>query len=140
MDVYKIKSLSVEERETVLQGEALSVEVQSYMQPLSPDELAVKKDEFTNAAILKAATENELTDIKKEFKDKLDPLRSKISECLTAIKNKAVEVKGNIYKLPDYENQMIHFIDPLGNVLSSRRMLPEEKQYRIMSPSKAVNE
>jgi predicted GNAT superfamily acetyltransferase len=139
MDVYKLKTLSVEDRLSVLRGESLKVEVQSYMQPLSPEELAIKKDEFTNAAILKAATENDLAEVKKEFKDKLDPLRSKISECLTAIKNKAIEVTGDVYMMDDHENQMIHFVDPNGNVLSSRRMLPEEKQTRIMTPLKEAN-
>lgn len=58
-------------------------------------------------------------------------MRAKISEYLDAIKNKAVEVKGKVYKLADFENQMIHFVDPLGNVLSSRKMLPDERQFRI---------
>jgi hypothetical protein len=69
----------------------------------------------------------------------LDPLRSKISECLNAIKNKAIEITGNVYKMDDHEHQMIHFVDPLGNVLSSRRMLPEEKQTRIMTPLRESN-
>lgn len=139
MDVYRLKTLSQEERDSVLLGESLSVEEAAYMQPLSPEELAIKREDFTSAAILKAVTENELAEIKKQYKDKISPLNAKISECLNAVKNKAIEIKGKVYKLPDFENQMIHFVDPLGNVLSSRRMLPEERQFRITT-NKAVNE
>lgn len=101
------------------------------MQPLTQDELSIKKDDLANAAILKAVIEDELAEIKKQYKDKIEPLRQKVSEAIEAIKNKSVEIKGKVYKLADYENQMIHFVDPLGNVLNSRRMLPEERQFRI---------
>lgn len=46
MDVYKLKSLSAEERESVLLGESLSVEEAAYMQPLTQDELSIKKDDL----------------------------------------------------------------------------------------------
>lgn len=138
MDVYRLKDLSEEERQSVLQGEALTVEEQAYMKPLTPEELAIKKDDLATAAILKAVIEDELAEIKSQYKEKLEPLREKVSEAIEAIKNKAVEVKGHVYKLPDYENQMIHIVDSLGQVLSSRRMLPEERQFRIQQLNKAM--
>jgi len=138
MDVFQLKLMSVEDRENVLQ-EALSIEEAAYMQPLGPEELAIKKDDLASAAILKAVIEDELSEIKKQYKDKIEPLRQKVSDAIEAIKNKGVEVKGKVYKLADYDNQMVHFVDPLGNVLNSRRMMPDERQFRI-TPSKAVNE
>lgn len=134
MDIFKLKDLSEDERLTVLLGEAITTEEQVYMKPLSADELSIKKDELANAAILKAVIEDELAEIKSQYKDKIEPLRNIVSESILAIKNKAVEVKGTVYKLADYENQLIHIVDPLGNVLSSRRMLPEERQFRINTP------
>lgn len=131
MEIYKLKDLSDEERQTVLQGEAISVEEQAYMKPLTPDELSIKKDDLASAAILKAVIEEELAEIKAQYKEKLEPLREKVTEAIQAIKNKAVEVKGNVYKMADYDNQMIHVVDSMGQVLSSRRMLPEERQFRI---------
>lgn len=139
MDVYRLKTLSQEERDSVLQGESLSVEEQAYMQPLTPEELAIKKDELAVAAINKAYMEEELAEIKKQYKEKIDPMRLQIVDCISAIKNKAIEVKGKVYKLDDHDNKMIHSVDPLGNVLSSRRMLPEEMQTRIMVPLKESN-
>lgn len=134
MDIYRIKDLSAEDRASVLQGEALTISEQAYMKPLSPDELNVFKDDLANAAILKAVIEDELNEIKLQYKAKIEPLRLRVSEAIDAIKNKAVEVKGDVYKMADHDNNMIHHVDPLGNVLSSRRMLPEERQLRINHP------
>lgn len=133
MDIYRLKDLSEEERQGVLQGEALTIEEHGYMKPLTNEEISLKKDDLANAAILKAIIEDELAEIKASYKDKIEPLRETISEAIDAIKNKAVEVHGKVYKLADFDNQMIHVVDPFGNVLSSRRMLPEERQFRIQS-------
>lgn len=138
MDIYKLKELSLEERDTILEGEALKVEEQAYMRPLSKEELDIKKDDLASAAILKAVIEEELQQIKEDYKLKLTPLRDKITEALSALKNKAEQVKGKVYQLADYENQMIHYVDPMGHVLSSRRMLPEERQFRITTTAKAM--
>jgi hypothetical protein len=138
MDIFKLKDLSEEDRQSVLQGESLTVEEHAYMKPLTQDELSIKKDELANAAILKAVIEDELAQIKAQYKDKIEPLREIVNKSIEAIKNKAIEVKGNVYKLADYDNQMIHMVDPLGNVLSSRRMLPEERQFRISTINKAM--
>ncbi len=135
MNFLKIHELSAEERDTLLQGEALSVEEQAYMRPLSKDELDIKKDELANAAILKAVIEDELAQVKEDYKLKIAPLRDIVTKSLEALKNKSEQVKGKVYKMADYENQMVHFVDPLGYVLSSRRMLPEERQFTISSSS-----
>lgn len=137
MDVHKLKDLSIDDRQSVLQGEALAVEEQVYMRPLTEDEIGQKKDELVQASLLKAVIEEELKNIKEEFKARIEPLKDQITDSLTAIKNKAIESKGQVYRLPDYDNQMIHTVDVMGVVLSSRRMLPEERQFRIQH-AKAV--
>lgn len=131
MDIFQLKDLSAEERRTVLLGEAVKVEQQAYMRPLSQAELLIKKDELTNNSILKAKIEDEFSEVKKEYKSKLDPLKDLIHETLDALRNKAVLVKGNVYVLSDPKNKMMHNVDVDGNVLSSRPMLPEERQLRI---------
>jgi len=137
MYVHTLKDLSIDDRQSVLQGEALAVEEQVYMRPLTEDEIGQKKDELVQASLLKAVIEEELKEIKEEFKAKIEPLKDQITESLTAIKNKAIESKGQVYRLPDYDNQMIHTVDVMGVVLSYRRMLPEERQFRIQH-AKAV--
>lgn len=141
MDIYKLKNLSSSDRQLVLTSEAIEVEKGIFMRPLSDDELREYKDSLAKTSIDQAVLLDELGEIKNSFKLKLDPLKLKISECIDAIKNQAVQVNGDQYKLPDYENQMIHIVDGDGNVILSRQMYPREKQYRIteLTPLKTSN-
>jgi CRISPR/Cas system-associated protein Cas5 (RAMP superfamily) len=131
MDIYQIKNFSDEERQTLLVGESVKVEEQAYMKALSEEELQIRRERIVQVSLLKAVVEDEFQTVKDEFKMKLDPLKEEFSQLLDELRVKMVEVTGKVYTLPDHENQMMHFIDERGNVLSSRRMLPEERQYRI---------
>ena len=128
MDIYKLKTLSQSDRMLVLTSEAIEVEKGTFMRPLSDDELREYKDSLAKNSIDQAVLLDELGEIKNNFKNRLDPLKVKISECIDAIKTQAVEVTGDQYKLPDYENQMIHIVDSEGNVILSRQMYPRERQ------------
>lgn len=131
MDIYKIKSLSAEERQTILVGESIKTEDQVYMKALTNDELQIRRERIVQVSLLKAVIEDEFQQIKDDFKFKLEPLKDEFSQLLDELRVKMVEVTGKVYTLPDHENQMMHFVDEAGNVLSSRRMLPEERQGRL---------
>lgn len=131
MDIYRIKDLPEDERQTLLLGESVEVKEQAYMMSLSDDELAIKRERIVQVSLMKAVIEDEYQTVKDEFKMKLDPLKEEFGDLLDELRVKMVEVTGKVYSLPDYDNQMMHFIDAKGNVISSRRMLPEERQYRI---------
>lgn len=131
MDIYRLKDLSDNERQTLLLGESVETKEEAYMKALRDDELTVKRERLVQVSLLKAVIEDEFQTIKDDFKMKLDPLKDEFSELLDQLRVKMIEVTGLVYKLPDHDNQMIHFVDASGNVLSSRRMLPEERQYRI---------
>ena len=137
MDIYKLKEMSEEDRKSVLESESVSIEEHVYTKPLSPEELAIKKDEFANTAMVQAAILDELAEVKAKYKERLEPLKENIKELLNAIRTKSTTQHGKVFRLADYENQMMHTVDPSGNVLSSRRMLPEERQFRIQS-AKAI--
>ena len=138
MDIYKLKTLSQSDRMLVLSGEATEVEKGTYMRPLTDEELREYKDSLAKTSIDQAVLLDELADIKNNYKLKLDPLKLKISECIDAIKNQSIQVSGDQYKIPDYDNQMIHIVDQDGNVIQSRQMYPKERQMRFsdLSPLK----
>lgn len=131
MDVYQIKTLTEDERQTLLIGESVRSEEQAYMKALTDDELAIRRERIVQVSLMKAVVEDEYQQVKDEFKMKLDPLKDEFSQLLDELRVKMVEVTGKVYTLPDHDNQMMHFIDQSGNVLSSRRMLPEERQHRL---------
>lgn len=133
MDIEKLKTLSDEDRKSVLESEAIAIEDGKYEKPLTADEMLYYKDELAVHSINQAVILDEFAEIKEEFKEKLKPIKEKISESIQAIKYKSVQKEGRLYKLADFDDQMIHKVDSLGNVIHSRKMLPEERQFRIQA-------
>jgi hypothetical protein len=131
MDVERLKTLSGEDRKSVLESEAIAIEEGKYEKPLTPDELLYYKDELAQNSINQAVILDEFQEIKEEYKEKLKPIKLKISEAISAVKYKSIPKEGRLYKLADFEDQMIHKVDEMGNVIHSRKMLPEERQFRI---------
>lgn len=131
MDIERLRTMSADDRKLVLESEAIAVEEGKYEKPLSPEELSFFKDEVADNSIKQAVIIDEFTDIKKNFKAKLEPIAIKIKTSLRNIKHKSMEQDGRLYKVADFEDQMIHKVDELGNVISSRKMLPEERQIRM---------
>jgi hypothetical protein len=133
MDIDRLRTMSAEDRKLVLEAEAIAVEEGKYEKPLSPEELAYFKDEVADKSIAQAMILDELSDVKKTFKAKLEPIAISIKTALRNIKHKSMEQEGRLYKVADFDDQMIHKVDELGNVISSRKMLPEERQFRIQA-------
>lgn len=131
MDIYQLKNLSEEERLTVFQGEAMRSEEQVYARQLTEIELSEHKEEFAQNSILTAVIEDEFADVKSNYKAKLEPLKEKRKTLLEAIKTRTVQEAGIVHLLPDYDNQMVYVVTKAGDVLHSRRMKPEERQFQI---------
>lgn len=133
MDIERLKSLSNEDRKLVLQAEALAIVEGKFVKPLGPEELAYYKDQLAEKSILQATILDELNDVKADFKARLDPVATDISKALSAVKFKQIECEGTLYKMADFDTKLIHQVDELGNIISSRQMLPEERQFRIQA-------
>lgn len=131
MDIERLKTLSDDERKSVLESEAIAIEEGKYNKPLTPDEILYYKDELAEHSINQAIILDEYAQVKDEFKERLKPIKDKISTALHAIKYKQIECDGRLYKLSDFDDQMIHKVDELGNVIHSRKMLPEERNFRL---------
>lgn len=131
MDINRLKTLSAEDRRSVLESEAIAIEEGKYEKPLTEAEIAFRKDNLAEDSINQAVILDEFQKVKQHFKDRLDPIKEKISLTLREIKFKSVETEGRLYKMADFDDQMIHKVDELGNVIHSRKMLPEERQFRI---------
>lgn len=138
MDIYKLKDLSPEERQTVFLGEAAGSEEQVYLKPLSPEELAITREEHSNASILIDEMTEQFANIKAKHKEEIKPIQQKRKTAISAIRQKAVQITGRVWKLPDHDNMMMHFVTDDGQVLSSRPMLPQERQFRIQNLNKAI--
>lgn len=133
MEIERLKTLSAEDRKLVLQSEALQITEGKYVKPLGPEELAFYKDQLAEKSILQATILDELKEVKADFKARLEPVANDISKALSAVKFKQIECDGTLYKMADFDNKLIHQVDDLGNVITTRQMLPEERQFRIQA-------
>lgn len=86
MNVHHLKDLTEEERKNVLEGECFSVEESSYMKPLSDQELIEYRAEFSQTSIEVSVIQDELKEIKANFKERLEPLVNKVTAHMAAIK------------------------------------------------------
>lgn len=131
MNIYELKKMSASERAAIFEGEEFTEEV--YMQPVDDNVVDEHKTNLAQASLKQRAILEEKKEAMDGFKERLKPLVEEIGQCLDVIKARAIEVTGKIYKIADFDNQMIHNVDPQGNVLGSRRMKPEERQLSITS-------
>lgn len=131
MDINYLKGLSKEERIDLLQADAISIEETKYTKPLTQEEVSFYKDKLTENSIQQATILDELADVKADFKARLKPVQDAISEALQAAKFKAITCEGRVYKLADHDENMIYIVDEHANLISSRQMMPEERQLRI---------
>jgi len=133
MDIERLKTLSSEDRKLVMQSEALAITEGKYVKPLTIEEVAFYKDQLAEKSILQATILDELKEVKADFKARLEPVAIEIKKSLSAVKFKQIECDGILYKMADFDSKMIHNVDELGNIITSRSMLPEERQFRIQA-------
>ena len=113
----------------------------SYFRSFSSEERQEISESFLKDSIEAARVEEELADIKKDFKARLDPIKTSIKVKRTELKNNGREEFGTLYLMDDYENGMMHSVDNNGRIVGSRKMTVKELQLHTNSNvkySKAV--
>lgn len=125
------------DRLMILQESAAKIEQTTYQKTLSADELAARREDLADDCIKLNQFEDELKEVKDDFKAKMDPLKSANKIRLTEIKTKQTTVDGTLFHLANYEDGMMETYDHEGMMISSRRLRPEEKQGTIFSMAKA---
>jgi len=138
MDIHRLKDLSSEERQSVFLGEAEGFEEQVFLKPLSTEELAIIREDHSNSSILLDELTEKFSEVKARHKEEIKPINAKRKSALSAIRLKAIQITGKVWKLPDHDNMLMHFVTDDGQHLSSRPMLPQERQFRITNINKAM--
>lgn len=123
--------LDHQERITILEHNADKVEDRRYFRILTPEELDQRRDLLTENAIKLSELEDEKKDAVSGFKSQMDPLIKQNKGLLTDIKTRQTEAEGKLYLMADHENGMMEVYDERGEMISSRRLYPEEKQGRM---------
>jgi hypothetical protein len=112
----------------------------TYVKPLSQEELDIKHEQLADNCIEVNTLEETLKGVKAEFKGKIEPLKSDRSTLLRQIKTRQEEATGKLFHFNNHDEGMRITYDEQGEMVSSRRLRPDEKQKRIPFIAKASNE
>lgn len=129
MNLNQLREMSAADRKEFLDNHSSQIEEGRYTKPLTEVEIQAYKDRLAEQSINQAIILDEFKSVKEDFKTRLKPLEKDISDALQAIKFKAVDQDGKLYSIQDFENSLIHKVDEMGNVILSRQMKPEERQF-----------
>ena len=136
MEKQILQNLSKKDRIDNLQAMAHSVEETTYYKQLTPDELEVRQEKF----IANTMKVNDLEAKKKAFvastTNEQKPLKVESIDLLQTLKTKSEKVEGVLYHIDDQDEGMMNSYDEDGNLVSSRRLRPDEKQSSIFKIAK----
>lgn len=122
-----------ESRKQFLADNADGIEKKVYMRQYTPEELLKLKENLSETCIKINDIEEELKEIKKEFKERIDPLLEAKKKTLEGLKNKAELVEENCYKFVDDEAREVGFYNENGDLIESRPAYSEELQKTLFS-------
>lgn len=121
----------IEERINFLRNNADKIDNTDYEKELTEDELIAKREEFVDNSIDVSKLEDELAEKKKEFKNKIEPIKLVNRGLQKEIKTKKRWVKGQLFHMANHKDSMMETYDETGEMVSSRRLRPDEKQVRM---------
>lgn len=127
--VFQDKSPQV--REQLLRDNASKVESRTYLRALDPAEVIELQNEYTQKAIELGNAEDELKMHRENFKALAKPLKSEMARIISGIRTSSEEVTEDVFLLADMEEQMMCYYNALGELVYSRPLMQNEKQYSI---------
>ena len=125
------KDIAIEEREQFLEDNCDAVEEVTYSRAFEPEELALKREQLTDASIKIADIEEEKKEVMDGFKERLKPLQERKADAIKALRDKSQTVTEKCYKFLDEETKMVGFYNKEGNLVSSRPAFQRELQKTI---------
>ena len=125
------KDIAIENRAGFLEDNCDAVEEVTYSRAFEPEELALKREQLTDASIKIADIEEEKKEVMDGFKERLKPLQEQKGEAIKALRDKSQTVTEKCYKFLDEETKMVGFYNKEGNLVSSRPAFQKELQKTI---------
>jgi len=128
------------ERLRLLKENCDSSETTSYTRNLTQEELDFKRELHVDNCIQLGTFDDELKEVKADYKAKMEPLQDQNKLLLRQIKTRQEELKGTIFNYADHEDGMMLTYDENGDLVGSRRLKPEERQKKLFPLTKASND
>jgi hypothetical protein len=137
---YVLTQEERDEWEGFLKDNCDSTELMSYMKQFSPEEITEMKNRLSDLSIKLNDIEEERKELVKRLTDIAKPIKSENKGLLKNIKHKAILVNEDCFKFVDQENNSVTYYNAVGDLISSRPMLPTERQKSLFSIKTGTHE
>jgi hypothetical protein len=130
-----LPGLDPAQREAYLKDNCDKTEQVGYMKHFTPEQLAQMKETLSEVDIKLNDVQEELKEVKADFRARIEPLADERKELLTRLKNKAEYVTEFCYKIVDCEAREVGFYSADGDLVSSRQAFADELQGNLFHSS-----
>lgn len=127
-----VQDLLPEERAAALEGMARKTETQRVRRHYQDNELQAMKEGLSKEFIGLTDKQEEFSAIKKEFNKAIKELNGSLKQTAQDIKRGFTDNDETVYLIDNQESGEMLIYDQLGNYLSSRPLLPSERQTNIL--------
>lgn len=112
----------------------------TYYRDLDQDELDNRREQLVDNLTKISSAEDELSKHKQAFKVLADPLKLENKTLLVEVKTRKAEVSGRLFHIFNQDDGMRETYDEAGDLVGTRRLLPNERQMRLAAIHKAANQ
>ena len=121
----------VEQREEILRNSCDQILERSYTRKFDQDEINERRSELANVTIQIADLEQELAEVRADYKGKIKPLQERVSKLRDELKVGGDWIKGDCFKFVDEDEGKVGIYSPEGYLLEQRPMTQDERQRNV---------
>jgi len=121
----------LEQREQILRDSCDQIVERSYTRKFDQMEINERRADLANVSIQIADLEQELSEIRADYKGKIKPLQERIVKLRDDLKSGGDWVKADCFKFVDEDEGKVGFYSPEGYLLEERSMTPDERQRNV---------
>jgi hypothetical protein len=133
MELGHIKQMSHNDRLDALRDNADSVEQKDVDVPFEQEEIAEMKHNLSEFTIEKLKKEDELREISKGIRQDIKTQSENIKQISRFLVDGFRVVNQEVYNIADHENGMMLTYNGEADLISSRKLRPEERQARLIN-------
>jgi len=138
MEKVMFQDRSPKDREQLLRDNATKVESRTYLRALDPAEVIDLQNAYTQKAIELSNADNDLKMHKEVHKSIAKPIKAEMQQIIQGVRTGSEEITEDVFLLADMDDQMMCYYNRLGELVYSRPLMQNEKQYSITDNFKVV--
>lgn len=122
-----------EKRKQMLEDNCEQIEELEYSKEFTEEEVQELKENLANHSIQLNKLEQEYDEVKKDFQEKMKPLKETIKRTIEYIPSQQRLVSEQVYKFMDWNEKQVGYYNKDGILVKQRPMFQSEKQASIFT-------